>query len=795
MAATLHNLGGKAGRRRAFAVRKPAVYVATMSASPELSINAVRAAYEVQAERHQWARGLLGRPLTYTEKVLFAHMDPADAPDANAVERRASAVRLWPDRVALQDATAQMALLQFMQSGVPRAAVPSTIHCDHLIRAQTGAKDDLLRAVDENEEVYDFLATAAKKYGLGFWQPGAGIIHQVVLENYAFPGGLMLGTDSHTPNAGGLGMLAIGVGGADAVDVMVGGPFGVRMPGLIGVRLTGSLHGWTAPKDVILRLLAVLTVSGGTGHIVEFFGPGVASISCTGKGTICNMGAEHGATTSTFPFDHNMAIYLRATGRGDVADLASAHALELQADPEVEADPGRYYDRVIEIDLDTLEPHVNGPHSPDLAWPISQISAACQREGWPEKLSYALIGSCTNSSYEDMSRAAAILDQARALGVELKSSLMVTPGSDQIHNTIERDGQLASFEAAGATLLANACGPCIGQWTRDDIEMGDVNTIVNSFNRNFRGRNDANRETLSFIASPEIVAAMALAGRISFDPLHDQLDGANGPVLLPTPQPVDHDGLPPAGFVPGLAGFESPASESQAAALDVAISAHSERLQRLEPFAAWDGRDFDGLPILLKAVGKCTTDHISAAGKWLRFRGHLDNISNNMFLGAQNEFAEQPGHGVDLLSNTRDVLLPEIARAYKAAGLDWAVFGDENYGEGSSREHAAMSPRFLGAKIVIARSFARIHETNLKKQGVIPATFVDAADYDRAKFDDRLAVRGLADLAPGQPLHVCLRHADGSEDHFDVAHTLTREQIGWIRAGSALNALTQPHGG
>jgi aconitate hydratase len=760
-----------------------------MSVSPELSVDAVRALYERQAQQHEWARKLLGRPLTYTEKVLFSHMRQDEVASKEDVRRRKSSARLWPDRVALQDATAQMALLQFMQSGIKRAAVPSTIHCDHLIRAETGAKADLLRAFDENQEVYDFLASAGRKYGLGFWKPGSGIIHQVVLENYACPGTMMLGTDSHTPNAGGLGMIAVGVGGADAVDVMVGMPFGVRMPGVIGVRLTGSLKGWTAPKDVILRLLGILTVKGGTGHVVEFFGPGAANLSCTGKGTICNMGAEHGATTSTFPFDESMATYLRATGRAEIADLAEKHAAELVSDPEVDGNADQFYDRVVEIDLDTLEPHLNGPHSPDRAMPISEVAKHVEAEGWPDELKACLIGSCTNSSYEDMTRAAEIMKAAAGAGVSLQSPLLVSPGSDQIHNTIERDGQLATFRENGATVLANACGPCIGQWKRSDIKTGDVNSIVNSFNRNFKGRNDGNRDTLSFIASPETVAALALAGRLSFNPLTDELEGKNGPVLLSVPQPAPNEGLPAKGFEAGLAGFDTPVPVSECDDIDVVIDPTSERLEVLEPFDAWDGKDYEGLPVLLRAVGKCTTDHISPAGKWLKFRGHLNNISNNMFSGAINAFSDEPGTALNVLTGDRNVNIPDVARAYKAQGLGWAVFGDENYGEGSSREHAAMSPRLLGAKVVVAKSFARIHETNLKKQGVIGATFVDNADYEKVQAKDRVALRGLTTLAPEENLTIVLTHEDGSTDEFEVAHTLTAEQIEWFKAGSALNAF------
>lgn len=761
-----------------------------MSAAPELSTDAIRALYQRQQERHSWARKLLGRPLTYTEKVLFAHMRPEGVRGTEDLRRRKSTIRLWPDRVALQDATAQMAILQFMQSGKARVDVPTTIHCDHLIRAQTGAKSDLLRALDENQEVYDFLFSAGRKYGMGFWKPGAGIIHQVVLENYAFPGGQMLGTDSHTPNAGGLGMIAVGVGGADAVDVMVGGPFSVRMPGLIGVRLTGQLQGWTSPKDVILALLGILTVNGGTGHIVEFFGPGAANLSCTGKGTICNMGAEHGATTSTFPFDETMATYLRATGRAAIADLAEKHADELRADPEVENHADQFFDRVIEIDLDTLEPHVNGPHSPDLAWPLSKLAEAVRKESWPDEIRYGLIGSCTNSSYEDMERSAEVIRNAARVGVEaLAKPLMVTPGSDQIYNTITRDGQITTFEKAGATVLANACGPCIGQWQRSDIAPNETNSIINSFNRNFRGRNDGNRETLSFIASPEIVCAITLAGRLSFNPLTDTLPGKNGPVKLPPPAPAANEGLPNQGFEPGLAGFEDPVPEDEADSVEVAIDPKSQRLQVLKPFEAWDGKEFQNLPVLLKAVGKCTTDHISPAGIWLQFRGHLDHISDNMFSGAINAFSDTPGTGVDVFTGEKGISLSKLARRYKAQSQPWVVFADENYGEGSSREHAAMSPRFLGAKLVVARSFARIHETNLKKQGIIAATFVDPKDYDKVQAEDRVSFYGLQQFTPGKPLSLVLTHKDGSIDRFDVNHSFDAEQIEWFKAGSAMNAF------
>ena len=761
-----------------------------MTNQPQLTAEAVRTVYGRSAERHAWARKLLGRPLTLAEKILFAHVRPYDGAKQEDFTRLKSSAQLWPDRVALQDATAQMAILQFMQAGVPRVAVPSTVHCDHLILAQQGAKKDLLRAFDDNKEVYDFLSSASKKYGLGFWQPGAGIIHQVVLENYAFPGQMVIGTDSHTPNGGGLGMIAVGVGGADAVDVMVGAPFGLRWPGVIGVRLTGALSGWTAPKDVILRLMAILTTRGGTGHIVEFFGPGTASLTATGKGTVCNMGAEHGATTSVFPFDEAMAVYLRATGRAAIAELAEAHAAELRADPEVETDPERYYDKVVDIDLSTLEPHINGPHTPDRAHPISSLAATVAKEGWPDAFTYALIGSCTNSSYEDMVRSANVVRAATRQGLKLTRPLLVTPGSDQIFETIRRDGLLEVFESAGATVLANACGPCIGQWKREDIAQGEKNSILNSYNRNFPKRNDGNPGTLSFIGSPEIVTALAFAGRLSFNPLVDTIETPDGvSVHLEAPEIAANGGLPEAGFAPGLAGFQEPAEEGSA--VEVVIDPKSERLQKLEPFAAWDGADYLHLVVLLKATGKCTTDHISPAGPWLRFRGHLDKISDNMFLGANNAFSEKPGTAVSALTAESNVPIANLARAYKAKGIGWVAIGDWNYGEGSSREHAAMSPRFLGAKAVIVRSFARIHETNLKKQGVLPFTFVTPDDYEKIRSDDRISLLNLDGLTPNGEVDCRIEHKDGKEETIKVRHSLDAEQIHWFRAGSALNVFAK----
>ncbi|MDQ3451467.1 MAG: aconitate hydratase [Actinomycetota bacterium] len=747
-----------------------------MPASASTPTELVETVYTRTAEAVAVGRERLGRPLTLAEKILFGHMADARGQD---LERGRADGDFHPDRVAMQDATAQMALLQFMTAGLPQVAVPSTVHCDHLIQAETGAVHDLAVANESNREVYEFLRTVSAKYGLGFWKPGSGIIHQVVLEHYAFPGGMMIGTDSHTPNAGGLGMVAIGVGGADAVDVMAGMPFGLRMPLHIGVRLTGSLDGWTSPKDVILAVAGILTVRGGTGAIVEYFGPGAESISATGKGTICNMGAEIGATTSLFGYDDAMARYLKSTGREAIADLAGAHWEHLRSDAEVAVNPQGYYDRVIEIDLDTLEPQIVGPHTPDLTRPVSRMGADAQANDYPIEITNALVGSCTNSSYEDIGRAAHVARQAKDAGLRIKTPLLITPGSEQVRATIERDGLLGDLESIGATVLANACGPCIGQWKRTDNLGGTRNSIISSFNRNFPRRNDGYAETLAFIASPEIVVAAALAGRLDFDPQREQLDG----VTLRAPQA---DELPAGGWDPGESGFQEPAADGSA--VDVVVDPSSERLQLLEPFAEWPAADFGGMPVLVKAVGKCTTDHISAAGPWLRFRGHLDNISNNLFIGANNAFADQPGHGVDQRDG-QVRKLPDIARRYKAANQGWIVVGDENYGEGSSREHAAMEPRHLGALVVLVRSFARIHETNLKKQGLLPLTFTDPDDYDKVRADDRVDVLGLAQLAPDRPVTVRLRHADGSSDEFEAGHTFNAEQLGWFRAGSALNAM------
>ncbi|MCP5464358.1 MAG: aconitate hydratase [Deltaproteobacteria bacterium] len=728
------------------------------------------------------AREVIGHPLTLAEKILGVHLSPIEGQE---LERKKSTVNLAPDRVAMQDATAQMAMLQFMSSGIEQVQVPSTIHCDHLIRAHVGAEKDMEIANSENKEVYNFLSSVGQKYGAGFWKPGAGIIHQVVLENYAFPGGMMIGTDSHTPNAGGLGMIAIGVGGADAVDVMVGQPFGLRWPGVIGVKLTGKLSGWASAKDVILKVCSILTVKGGTGHIVEYFGEGTESLSCTGKGTICNMGAEHGATTSVFPYDAKMAAYLKATGREEWATLADGVKDCLQADPEVLANPEKYYDRVIEINLSELEPHVVGPHTPDLARPISAFAEEIKREGYPDDLKFALIGSCTNSSYEDMDRSSSIVEDAVNKGIKLQSPLMVTPGSEQVFNTIKRDGQMQVFTKLGATVLANACGPCIGQWKRDDIKEGERNSIITSFNRNFRARNDGNAETLSFIGSPEIVTALALAGRLSFNPMNDTLTNDKGEeVKLAEPS---GDELPSKNFEMAAEGFIAPSKDGSAVQVDIAAS--SERLQALSPFNAWDGKDYIELPILLKAKGKCTTDHISPAGKWLKFRGHLDNISNNMFTGANNAFTDEIGHGTNVITGETGVGFPQIARDYKSKNTGWVVIGDENYGEGSSREHAAMEPRHLGGKAVIVKSFARIHETNLKKQGVLPLIFANPADYDKFMQNDRVSIVGLADLAPEKNITVKIKHEDGAEESIEVRHTLTAEQIEWFKAGSALNKI------
>ncbi|NOZ79464.1 MAG: aconitate hydratase [Acidobacteria bacterium] len=742
----------------------------------------VRNVYETTRKRLDVIRGRSNRPLTLAEKVLFGHL--AD-PENEKLERGKAYIMLRPDRVAMQDATAQMAMLQFMLSGRDETAVPSTIHCDHLIRARSGAKEDVARAIEENREVYDFLESSAARYGLGFWKPGAGIIHQTVLENYAFPGGMMIGTDSHTPNAGGLGMVAVGVGGADAVDVMAGFPWEVLQPKLIGIKLTGKLNGWAAPKDVILKLLDILTVKGGTNAIVEYFGPGTASISATGKATITNMGAELGATCSIFPYDGRMKTYLEGTRRGEIAKLADANTDLLTADPEVLEAPERFYDQVIEIDLDSLEPHLVGPHTPDLAHPVSRMATDVKTNGYPDNVTAALIGSCTNSSYEDISRAADVAKQALEHGAKPKTTFWVSPGSEQIEATIERDGQMKILTDLGAVVLGNACGPCIGQWERHDIEPGTPNSIVTSFNRNFRKRNDGSPETRAFIGSPEIVVAYALSGKLSFNPLTDELEGADGARFkLQPPKPAPE--IPPSGFVFKTEGYVAPPADRSG--VEIRVTPDSERLQLLTPFPAWDGADFENLPVLVKAKGKCTTDHISQAGPWLRYRGHLDNISDNLLLGAVNAWTAEPGTGIDVETG-ETMPIPKLARSYKERGIRWVVIGDENYGEGSSREHAAMEPRHLGGAAVIARSFARIHETNLKKQGMLPLTFADPADYDTIRADDRISIRGLGEMAPGKPLTVVVHHADGSEESFAVNHSLNAEQIEWFKAGSALNVL------
>jgi aconitate hydratase len=726
-------------------------------------------------------RRRMGRGLSLAEKILFNHL--ADA-ESQGLDRGHSYSELFPDRVAMQDATAQMALLQFMTAGLPQVAVPSTVHCDHLIQAHDGAAVDLLAAEKTNAEVYDFLRTVSAKYGLGFWKPGSGIIHQVVLEQYAFPGGMMIGTDSHTPNAGGLGMVAIGVGGADAVDVMVGQAFGVRWPKLIGVLLTGEMSGWTSAKDVILKVAEILTVKGGTGAIVEYFGPGTSTISTTGKATICNMGAEIGATTSLFPYDDAGALYLKSTGREAIADAANRVMEHLQPDDEVLANPGVCFDEVIEIDLSTLEPHINGPHTPDLARPVSRMGADAKEHGWPLEISSALVGSCTNSSYEDITRAASLARQASAQGLRVKTPLLVTPGSERVRATIERDGLLADLEAIGATVLANACGPCIGQWKRDDVKEGDVNVIVNSYNRNFPKRNDGLASTLAFVTSPETVIAYALAGTLDFNPLTDAVDG----VRL---EPPVGEVIPDHGFESGEDGFLAPPADGSD--VEVEVDPNSERLQLLEPFPAWDGNDYIELPVLLKAQGKCTTDHISAAGRWLRFRGHLDNISQNLFLGVVNAFTGQAGEGRCIVHGEVEPF-PDIARHARDAGVSWVAVGDENYGEGSSREHAAMEPRYMNGKVIFARSFARIHDTNLKKQGMLGLTFSDPATYDEIREDDKISVLGLADLAPDTPVQCRITHADGSTVDFTATHTMSPEHIEWFKAGGALNVIRSQRG-
>ncbi|XP_024081269.1 probable aconitate hydratase, mitochondrial isoform X2 [Cimex lectularius] len=722
-------------------------------------------------------RKRLNRPLTLSEKVLYSHLDD---PKNQEIKRGESYLRLRPDRVAMQDATAQMAMLQFISSGLPKVAVPSTIHCDHLIEAQVGGEEDLKRAKDQNEEVYTFLKTAGAKYGVGFWHPGSGIIHQILLENYCFPGLLMIGTDSHTPNGGGLGGLCIGVGGADAVDVMADIPWELKCPKVIGVKLTGCLKGWTSPKDVILKVAGILTVKGGTGAIIEYHGPGVDNISCTGMGTICNMGAEIGATTSLFPFNDRMVSYLEATGRKEIADQAKKHTSLLTPDDDAP------YDQLIELDLSTLQPHVNGPFTPDLAHPISKLGENAKKAGWPLDIRVGLIGSCTNSSYEDMARCASIAKEALAHGIKSKIPFNVTPGSEQVRATIERDGIAQVFRDFGGTVLANACGPCIGQWDRKDVKKGEKNTIVNSYNRNFTGRNDANPATHAFVTSPELVTALSLKGTLDFDPMTETLTGKDGKEFKLS-DPFGPE-LPAKGFDPGVDTYQAPPSDGST--VTVSVDPKSNRLQLLEPFDKWDGQDLENMTILIKVKGKCTTDHISAAGPWLKYRGHLDNISNNLFLTATNAENGEMNKVKNRLTGEWGTV-PDVARAYKAKGVKWVAFGDENYGEGSSREHAALEPRHLGGRAIIVKSFARIHETNLKKQGLLPLTFSNPADYDKVKPEDKVSLVNLNDLSPGKQVKCILKHADGSTDELMLNHSLNGQQIEWFQAGSALNRMKE----
>jgi aconitate hydratase len=745
-------------------------------------LDIIKTVYASYSDRVNAAKDLLGRSLSLTEKILYAHLDEGIA---NSIfERGKEYVNFKPDRVAMQDATAQMALLQFMMAGKKKVAVPSTVHCDHLILARIGAKEDLESSKITNKEVFDFLSSVSNKYGLGFWKPGAGIIHQVVLENYAFPGGMMIGTDSHTVNAGGLGMIAIGVGGADAVDVMSGMPWELKFPKLIGVKLTGRLSGWTSAKDVILKVAGILTVKGGTGCIVEYFGEGAQSISCTGKGTICNMGAEIGATTSVFGYDIRMADYLRETKRSEVAAISDGLASYLTGDPEVYANPEAYFDQVIEINLSVLEPHINGPFTPDLATPLSQFSSAVKKYGWPEKLEVGLIGSCTNSSYEDLTRAASIAQQAIDKNLEAKSAFTVTPGSEQVRYTAERDGLLGKFEKIGGVVLANACGPCIGQWARHGAEKQEKNSIMTSFNRNFAKRNDGNPNTHGFVASPELTTAFAIAGSLSFNPMTDYLINKNGEkVMLDEPKGVE---MPSDGFDVKHNGYQSPAENSDN--VNVVVKSDSGRLQLLTPFEPWDGNDYTGLNVLIKAKGKCTTDHISMAGPWLRFRGHLDKISDNMLIGAVNSFNGKTNSVKNQLTGKYDEV-PKTQRAYKQQGIATIIVGDENYGEGSSREHAAMEPRHMGVKAVIVRSFARIHETNLKKQGMLALTFANKDDYDKIREDDLIDIIGITAFTPGKPFALLLKHTDGTEDQIPANHSYNENQIEWFKAGSALNVI------
>ncbi|MDA9774360.1 aconitate hydratase [Saprospiraceae bacterium] len=747
-------------------------------------IEMLRKHYETYAEKVDAAKKELGRPMTMAEKILYAHLHP-DSP-LKKYNRGKDYVFFNPDRVAMQDATAQMALLQFMMAGKDKAAVPSTVHCDHLIQAKNTADVDLKGALDVNSEVYDFLESVSDKYGIGFWKPGAGIIHQVVLENYAFPGGMMIGTDSHTVNAGGLGMVAIGVGGADAVDVMAGMAWELKMPKLIGVKLTGKLNGWTSPKDVILKVAGILTAKGGTGAIVEYFGEGADSMSCTGKGTICNMGAEIGATTSTFSYDDSMSRYLRATGRTEVAELADEMVPYLRGDQEVYDNPADYFDQLIEIDLSTLEPHVNGPFTPDLATPISELAAAAEKNGWPTDLEYCLIGSCTNSSYEDIARSASIVEQAVAHGIKAGSQLTITPGSELVRFTIERDGMIDTFEKLGAQVFANACGPCIGQWDRAGADKKEKNSILHSFNRNFSKRADGNPNTHAFVASPELVTAIALSGKLGFNPLTDSLTNDKGEQVMLT-APVG-DELPTKGFDVEDAGYNAPAEDGSK--IVVSVDPTSNRIQLLTPFVPITQDDMNDMRVLIKVKGKCTTDHISMAGPWLKFRGHLENISNNCYTGAINFFNDQANNVLNYVTNDY-MVVPDSARAYQAKGIGTVVFGEENLGEGSSREHAAMEPRFLGVNAVIVKSFARIHETNLKKQGMLALTFVDKSDFDKVRQDDVVTIKGYDTMAPGKNLVIRLDHQDGTDSEFEVSHTYNQAQIDWVRSGSALNKIRE----
>ncbi|MBN2213031.1 MAG: aconitate hydratase [Bacteroidales bacterium] len=745
-------------------------------------LDMIKAVYTTYRQRVDDAKNLAGRPLSLTEKILYAHLYAL--PASSEYERGKDYVSFKPDRVAMQDATAQMALLQFMMAGRKKAAVPSTVHCDHLILARAGARKDLETSKDINMEVYEFLSAVSRKYGIGFWKPGAGIIHQVVLENYAFPGGMMIGTDSHTVNAGGLGMIAIGVGGADAVDVMSGMPWELKFPKLIGVKLSGRLNGWASAKDVILKVAGILTVKGGTGHILEYFGEGAGSISCTGKGTICNMGAEIGATTSVFGYDGKMADYLRGTGRTEVAAMAEDLASYLTGDPEVYDRPEKYFDLVIEINLSELEPHINGPFTPDLATPLSEFAMAVKKNGWPEKLDVGLIGSCTNSSYEDLTRAASVARQAIDKNLEVRSEFTVTPGSEQVRYTAERDGLLSKFEKIGGVVLANACGPCIGQWARSGTEKQERNAIMTSFNRNFAKRNDGNPNTHSFVASPELTTAFAIAGSLTFNPAKDFLLSRDGKkVMLDEPKGRE---MPLKGFDVKDLGYQAPAEDGSN--IEVIVHPGSGRLQLLSPFEPWDGKEYNNLRLLIKARGKCTTDHISMAGPWLRFRGHLDNISDNMLTGAVNDFNGETNSVKNLLTGQYDHV-PRIQRTYKQHGIGTIVVGDENYGEGSSREHAAMEPRHMGVKVILVRSFARIHETNLKKQGMLALTFADKDDYDRIREDDIIDVNGLTIFAPGSQFTVTLRHSDGTTEQIAASHSYNENQIEWFKAGSALNLI------